>query len=710
MAVLRTRRSLCVALLGLWTVAFLGLGGCGGGSGGGGGGSGSNAAFLKLVANMFLGQKTAGGTTTTPYPTDPALGVPVPVNSGAYQVSSAVFPLGALGSQTYIELRFNRTLLASSIISPIPTGSDGIVLFVIQNGPGGAPPCVLASGNPVCLRLDSSGIVDPSNAFVGSEAPAILRLYYDPDNNLTTPDVLPTADYSLVITNNLKAANGGPYCVGAGSAGCSNSYLPALPFTIGPNTTALDMSTTTPMVPVCGESAAPINSEIILNFVDSVDFVSVAGGVANVTALDPFISIPFQIGNGPQGNVTLAYPPPVDPVTQVPQTLPGTLGYVIYMPDPVLNPSQIRIRFVDLTGLQPLNTGGPQNIWQNYASNPLKYPIDSTDPALNHATLQLPPIKAVPGSFLGSNLVVGPATVNVSVDIGVTDRANLPGGTGNALSAAFNCSFTWAVGPGLARNPVPPDAMFVGSLQGGQPPLDKPGITIVDTANTTGNNSQSCTNVPVTYGAVVTGVLTPMPAENRIANVAILGVPGDIEVGSFLNPAGNITDSPRGTTVPGVVDDQNGTPPAGILVCLAGARAAAPAVRQPAVRHGPTANALKVFNSYDFSLITTIPGVASPTGLGISPDLNLPLRVERAPGDDPAHQREPASPQFHTIVNTITVGNGPRAISVQPANEDVIVCNFAENSISFVRPSTQLERAKFPHGPRTFGRVRDVGA
>ena len=49
-------------------------------------------------------------------------------------------------------------------------------------------------------------------------------------------------------------------------------------------------------------------------------------------------------------------------------------------------------------------------------------------------------------------------------------------------------SFTWAIGPTLARNPVPPDAMFVGSLQGGPSPFDKPGITVVDTAHTTGDN------------------------------------------------------------------------------------------------------------------------------------------------------------------------------------------------------------------------------
>ena len=45
-------------------------------------------------------------------------------------------------------------------------------------------------------------------------------------------------------------------------------------------------------------------------------------------------------------------------------------------------------------------------------------------------------------------------------------------------------------------------------------------------------------------------------------------MPGDIEVGSFLNPASTITDSPRGTIVPGVLDDQNGTAPSGILNCL----------------------------------------------------------------------------------------------------------------------------------------------
>jgi hypothetical protein len=111
--------------------------------------------------------------------------------------------------------------------------------------------------------------------------------------------------------------------------------------------------------------------------------------------------------------------------------------------------------------------------------------------------------------------------------------------------------------------------MFVGSLQGGAPPFDKPGITVVDTADTTGSNTTTpCTNVQVSVGAPVTGVLTALPGTDRISNVQILGVPGDIEVGTFLNPANFISDGPRGTSVPGVLDDQNGTAPSGILNCV----------------------------------------------------------------------------------------------------------------------------------------------
>jgi hypothetical protein len=330
----------------------------------------------------------------------------------------------------------------------------------------------------------------------------------------------------------------------------------------------------------------------------------------------------------------------------------------------------------------------------------VKFPIPSSDPALNGALLQLPPIKNVPGSFLASNSQVGPATVTVGVNVMVTDRANLPGGAANPLAAPFMATFTYAIGPALARNPVPPDAIFVGSLQGGPPPFDQPGITVVDTAATVGdNNVTPCTNIPAWTGNPVTGVLTPLPPTSRISNVQVLGTPGDMEVGAFLNPANSITDSPRGTTVPGVLDDQNGTAPSGILNCIN------PMIPPPNPPYGNrlyvtdlTSNSLKVFNSYDFTLITVVAGVPAPMGLGMSPDLSYLYVSNGGQGTIQRINIQPASPNFHTIVNTVIVGAGPRAISVQPNNEDVFVCNFAENSISIIRPSTQTERVRFQTG------------
>jgi YVTN family beta-propeller protein len=266
------------------------------------------------------------------------------------------------------------------------------------------------------------------------------------------------------------------------------------------------------------------------------------------------------------------------------------------------------------------------------------------------------------------------------------------------LGNAFMGTFTWSIGPTLARNPVPPDATFVGSLQGGPAPFDKPGVTVVDTAETTGSNL-NCTNVPAVYGPPITGILTLLPPTDRIANTAVLGVPGDLEVGSFMNPASTITDSPRMTTVPGVLDDQNGVAPSGILRCLN------PMLPPPQPPYGnrlyvtdTSQQSLKVFNSYDFSLITTIPGVASPFGLGISPDLQYIYVSNNLQGTIQRVNSNPASPQFHTVVNTITVGNGPRSVSVHPDNEDVFVCNYAENSVSIIRTNTQTERTRITTG------------
>ncbi len=679
------RKWLSPALAGLAIAGLWSLTGCGGGGGGGGGGS-NGPSFLALASPMEYGTLTTGSVNEI-YPTVPANGVPVPAGSTAFTVPPAVFTAHGAATQTAITLNFNTTVLASSIFPlppsvgtppPTPSGQVGIALFIINGGAGAA--CV---GNTVCLNIDQATFPAPG------VAPATLRLLYDPDFNTTTPDALPTGDYVLVITNALRSSNGGPFCVASSASDCVNTYTPSLPFTVGGNTTALSLSQTTPIIPVLNESAAPINSEIVINFQDAVDFVTVCGQQTNVSALDPFISVPLPL-NTPGPGITVTYNPPSDPVTATTQTPPTSLGYLFYMPDPILNPAQVRVRFITTTGLRGLNNPA-QSVFQNYASNPLKFPIASQDPAQGGAILQLPPIQPVPGSFRGSNLVVSFANIQISVGTSVTDRS------GNALAAAFSSTFNWAIGPAVARNPVPPDAAYIGRSSGGPVPFDHPGIGVLNLANTTGDNTLApCSNVPVTYGAFVTGRLSV--AGNPLATPAVLGVPLDMELGAWINGANHTSNPARATIIPGVPDDQNGIPPADLLVCLGAQPSAGPPFGSRLYVVDGTANSVKVFNSYDFTLITTLTGIASPTGLGMSPDLQF---LYIANGNQGTVQRvfaNPTSPNFHTIANTITVGAGPRAITVMPANEDIFVANFSENSLSVIRQATQVERVKFQVG------------
>ena len=230
-------------------------------------------------------------------------------------------------------------------------------------------------------------------------------------------------------------------------------------------------------------------------------------------------------------------------------------------------------------------------IYQNYASNPLEAPDPELRiPRMGGATLQLPPIKAVPGSFLASNLAVGPATVMVTVDTTVTDRANLPGGNANSLTRPFMRHVHVGGRPGARAQPGaagrdlrrlapgrPAAVRQAGHHRRRHGPHDRE------------QHRHAVHERPGHLRACPVTGRPDAPAADRAASRTprSSGRPGDIEVGPFLNPASTITDSPRGTIVPGVMDDQNGIAPSGILHCIEpDAPAAAPAVREPPLRDG----------------------------------------------------------------------------------------------------------------------------
>ena len=116
------RTTLATLAVAVTTAAVIGLAGCGGGTGGGGP-FGNIPAFL-AIAGFRFGNLNAGLESTTPYPTIPTTGVPVPPG-GIVTVAPALFASGNPGSQDYIELTFNLPVMASTIFNPAAPGGDG---------------------------------------------------------------------------------------------------------------------------------------------------------------------------------------------------------------------------------------------------------------------------------------------------------------------------------------------------------------------------------------------------------------------------------------------------------------------------------------------------------------------------------------------------------------------------------------------------------
>ncbi len=722
----KTASWLCVGLV---VIGSLGLPGCGGG----GGDPGSALpSFLTMSNTVYFGSRTGGVNTLGAFAALPANGVPVPPG-GATNVVASVFAQGNAGRQDYIQLSFNTLLNASTVFGA--AGVNGINIYRLTQVGG------VTLSTLVPCSLDSSGLIDSSNAFPSANvAPATLRLYYNTDGLLSTTEFLPSGDYLVTVNAALMTFQGGPFCTGVG---CTNTFLPQIPFSIGASTAPFIMNSAGASLPANGEVAAPLNGEITLSFATAVDFSSIVGA-ANLSTLDPFISRPRSLqrvldcngaANPPiplygavMGNLYMNFVPPTDPGSGQPQPIPANLGFVAYMPDPFLNPTLVRIRFVDITNLTGATAGA---VFQNYASGHPNLPILSQNPALAVGTvLTLPPAMPVPGSLPGYSTALGSTDPQAAiVDLvlvsggsifpvppfppvpagpppgvtcytaaagGVADRQANPLNMG-ALNGDFWLRYVYAAGPALARNPQPPDATFVGRQT-------LHGLATVNSANTTTNATAAPnTQVPVTYGSSVTGLLSM--GANPLSNVNVLGTPADLEVGAWVlsqtNPlqATNIMTNPgrAPTTTAGVPDSQFGTTPTGLVQLVAPQNPPYPPPQQPWGNFlyvvDSDSQSLKVFNGYNFQLISTLTGVGAPGGLGISPDLGFLYVSNQNQGTVQRIFANPATPQFHTLAGLITgVGPSPRSIAVMPANEDVFVCNFAGNSFSIIDTATQAVR------------------
>ncbi len=98
-----------------------------------------------------------------------------------------------------------------------------------------------------------------------------------------------------------------------------------------------------------------------------------------------------------------------------------------------------------------------------------------------------------------------------------------------------------------------------------------------------------------------------------------------------------------------------------------------------------------VLNSNRMTVIDRIP-TQDPTSLAMSPNLDLLAVVNQVGNLVSFIDIDPNSASFHQIVQETVVGNRPRGIAWDPGNEDILVCNEADNTITVISAATGAAR------------------
>src|SRR6185369_5986421 len=90
-----------------------------------------------------------------------------------------------------------------------------------------------------------------------------------------------------------------------------------------------------------------------------------------------------------------------------------------------------------------------------------------------------------------------------------------------------------------------------------------------------------------------------------------------------------------------------------------------------------------VLNSNRMTVIDRIV-LQDPTTLAMSPNLNLMAVVNQVGNLVSFIDIDPASSTFHQVVHETVVGERPRGVAWEPGNEDILVTNEGENTMSVI--------------------------
>ncbi len=94
-------------------------------------------------------------------------------------------------------------------------------------------------------------------------------------------------------------------------------------------------------------------------------------------------------------------------------------------------------------------------------------------------------------------------------------------------------------------------------------------------------------------------------------------------------------------------------------------------------------NEIVVLNSNRMTIIDRIE-VPDPTSLAIGTNLDALAVTSQSVGAVTFIDIDPSSASFHQVTKITTVGESPRGIAWEPGNEDILVCNEADNSVSVI--------------------------
>jgi hypothetical protein len=98
-----------------------------------------------------------------------------------------------------------------------------------------------------------------------------------------------------------------------------------------------------------------------------------------------------------------------------------------------------------------------------------------------------------------------------------------------------------------------------------------------------------------------------------------------------------------------------------------------------------------ILNSNRMTVIDRIP-TQDPTTLGMSPNLNLLAVVNQTANLVSFIDIDPLSSTFHQIVQETIVGDRPRGVAWDPGNEDILVCNETESTVSVISAASLTVR------------------